>query len=178
MKTRRSRLLASLLVVGLLVLGQGHVNTTDAQIAFPPRQCGCPAVTRTITFYDNATIPAGIGISSGTYTLIDGFSYINIFVEFEQNAADEEPVSLGVVFAFDASGLQGSRRYFNFEQNFSGTADPQMITLSGAGSWHGSPHNRSSYTARLPVMGPYVQVFPFNHEGKNRKFSIRAYLTH
>jgi hypothetical protein len=55
--------------------------------------------------------------------------------------------------------------------------DPQMITLSGAGSWHGSPHNRSSYIARLPVMGPYLQVFPFNHHDEERIFSIVLYLT-
>lgn len=172
MKTS-SRLAAWLLIVGLLVLGQGPINSAQAQ----PRKCDCLALTKVIKFYDNAKIPAGIGISSGTYTLVDGYRYINIFVEFQQDTAAEQPVSLGVIFAFDAAGLQGSRRYFNFEQNFSGTADPQMIRLSGANSWHGSPHNKSTYAARLPVMGPYVQVFPFNHEAKDRKFSIRAYLT-
>lgn len=178
MQTSRARVTARLFAVGLLVLAQGHVVPADAQIAAPPRQCGCPALTKVITFYDNATIPGGIGISSGTYTRVDGFAYINIFVEFEQNGPDEDPVSLGVVFAFDSAGLGGSRRYFNFEQNFSGAAHPQMITLSGENSWHGSPHNKSSYTARLPVMGPYVQVFPFNQWAKDRKFSIRAYLTY
>ena len=28
------------------------------------------------------------------------------------------------------------------------------------------------------VRGPYVQVFPFNQWAKDRKFSIRAYLTY
>jgi hypothetical protein len=177
MKTSRSRTAARLFVVAGLVLAQGSVGSVNAQIIQPPRNCGCLANTKVIKFYDNATIPAGIGISSGTYTPVDGYRYINIFVQFEQHAAAEQPVSLGVVFAFDSSGTMGSRRYFNFEQNFSGTADPQMITLSGEGSWHGSPHDISTYTARLPVMGPYVQVFPFNQEPKDRKFSIRAYLT-
>jgi hypothetical protein len=156
---------------GSLVMAQ----SADRKLRTYP--CTCMANTKVITFYDNHTIPANIGISSGVYTKVDGYRYINIVVEFEQGADDEKPVSLGVVFAFSSDGKQGSRRYFNFEENFSGSANPQMITLSGANSWHGSPHNRSSYTARLPVMGPYIQVFPFNNEGKDRKITIRAYLT-
>ena len=166
-----------LLAVGLLVVAQAPVEAQSVIDVKQPPQCRCLAETKVITFYNKATIPAGIGISSGTYTNVNGYRFINIFVEFEQNAAGENPVSLGVVFAFDAGGTMGSRRYFNFEQNFTAPADPQMITLSGANSWHGSPHNISTYTARLPVMGPYVQVFPFNHEAKDRKFSIRAYLS-
>ncbi len=139
--------------------------------------CQCLADTKVITFYDDQVIPPGIGISGGAYMPIDGYRYINIFVEFEQTSADEKPVSLGVMFAFSSDGKLGSRRYFNFEQNFNGTANPQMITLSGEGSWHGAPHNRSSYTARFPVMGPYIQVFPYNNENKERKITIKAYLT-
>jgi hypothetical protein len=52
-----------------------------------------------------------------------------------------------------------------------------MITLSGKSSWHGSPHNKSTYTARLPVMGPYMQVFPFNHHNAPRNISVVIYLT-
>jgi len=111
------------------------------------------------------------------YTEVDGYRYINIFVEFEQEEASEEPVSLGVMFAFSTGGQVGSRRYFTFEENFEGEADPQMITLSGKNSWHGAQWKKSSYTARLPIMGPYVQVFPFNHEKKDRKISITAYIT-
>lgn len=184
----RNRLL--LFVMGSLIVGS-FVLADSALFAQPPakgaekkaaagamhRPCRCLADTKVITFYDNHTIPAGIGISTGVYTNVDGYRFINIFVEFEQLAAGEKPVSLGVMFAFGSGGQQGSRRYFNFEQNFTGTANPQMITLSGEGSWHGAPHNKSSYTARLPVMGPYVQVFPFNHEAKDRKITIKAYLS-
>ena len=177
MRITRLGLAARLFVAGVLMLGQAPVQgATITQL--PPRiGCGCLAATKVIPFYEGASIPANIGISSGTYTNVDGYRYINIFVEFEQNGPSEEPLSLGVAFAFDAAGKLGSRRYFNFEENFSGTANPQMITLSGAGSWSGSPHNVSKYTARLPVMGPYVQVFPFNHFAKPRKFSIVAYLS-
>jgi hypothetical protein len=177
MNRNRARQAARILAVGLLVVAQVPVEAQSVIDLKQPPHCRCLAETKVITFYNNATIPAGIGISSGTYTNVDGYRFINIFVEFEQNAAGENPVSLGVIFAFDASGTMGSRRYFNFEQNFTAPADPQMITLSGANSWHGSPHNISTYTARLPVMGPYVQVFPFNQEAKDRKFSIRAYLS-
>jgi hypothetical protein len=177
MHRNRARIAVSLVAMGLLLPLQGAVDAQSIIDLRQPPHCRCLAETKVITFYNNAIIPAGIGISSGTYTRVDGYRFINIFVEFEQQAADEKPVSLGVIFAFDAGGTLGSRRYFNFEQNFTAPADPQMITLSGANSWHGSPHNISTYTARLPVMGPYVQVFPFNQEGKARQFSIRAYLS-
>jgi hypothetical protein len=143
----------------------------------PEQQCQCLLKTKIITFYEEYMIPGGVGVSSGVYTNVDGYRHINIFVEFEQQEADEELVSLGVVFAFGPSGKHGSRRYFTFEENFEGTADPQMITLSGRGSWHGTQWKKSSYTARLPIMGPYVQVFPFNHEKKDRMLNIMAYLT-
>ena len=41
----------------------------------------------------------------------------------------------------------------------------------------GSPHNKSSYIARFPIMGPYLQVFPSNGHGEPRKFSVVLYLT-
>ena len=173
----RARRAVRLLAVGLLVVAQAPLEAQSVIELKQPPYCQCLAATKVITFYNGATIPAGIGISSGTYTNVDGYRFINIFVEFEQNAFGEAPVSLGVAFAFDAGGTMMSGRYFNFEQNFPAPADPQLISLSGANSWHGSPHNVSAYTARLPVVGPYVQVFPFNREAKDRKFSIRAYLS-
>ena len=119
-----------LLAVGLLVVAQAPVEAQSVKELKQPPRCGCLAETKVISFYDNATIPAGIGISSGTYTNVDGYRFINIFVEFEQNTAAEAPVSLGVIFAFGRQEPLGIRRYFNFEQNFTGSADPQMITLS------------------------------------------------
>ena len=134
--------------------------------------------SKTIVVYDNQVIPPNIGISTGTYTGVDDYRYVNITVEFEQKEANEEPVSLGVVFAHNSQGKFGSRRYFTFEENFASPANPQMITLTGAGSWHGHPHDKSVYTARLPVMGPYVQVFPFNLHNQPRRFTVVLYLTH
>jgi hypothetical protein len=137
----------------------------------------CKVQSKVITIYDNATIDANTGISTGQYTCCCRYRFVNVFVEFEQHAAQEQPVSLGVTFGFNKTGEMGSRRYFNFEQNFGAPAHPQMITLSGENCWHGTPHNRSSYIARLPVMGPYIQVFPFNHHDQQRQFSIKLYLT-
>lgn len=132
--------------------------------------------TEVIVIYDDHPIPASTGISTGVYTNVDGYRYVNVVTEFEQTAADEDPVSLGIMFAHNASGKLAARRYFNFEENFSLPADPQMITLSGKNSWHGHPHDKSSYVARIPVMGPFVQVFPFNHHDAGRKISIVLYL--
>ena len=133
--------------------------------------------SRTVVLYDHEQIPANVGISRGPFTSIDGFRYVNIMVEFEQDGGDQKPVSLGVVFAQDSNGLHGSRRYFSFDHNFTDPADPQMITLSGLGSWGGSPHNRSAYIARLPVMAPFVQVFPYNEHSAPRWITITLYLT-
>lgn len=143
---------------------------------------GCSSVpttakTKTIAIYDNDTIPANVGISTGLYTKVDGYRYVNIVVEFEQKSAGERPVSLGVIFAHSVNGKLGARRYFTFDENFTAPADPQMITLSGNNSWHGHPHDKSSYIARIPIMGPYLQVFPFNHHDQPRKFSVVLYLS-
>ncbi len=138
---------------------------------------GSVVQSKTIAIYDGASIPANTGISTGIYTEVDGYRYVNIAVEFEQRAFDEEPVSLGVVFAYDQNGKWGSRRYVTYDENFSGSQNPRMITVSGKASWHGRPHNKSSYIARLPIMGPFLQVFPFNHHGEERTFSIVLYLT-
>lgn len=137
----------------------------------------CTVKTKAITIYNDQSIPANSGVSTGVYTEVDGFRYVNITVEFEQKTPNEEPVSLGVVFAHSQDGKWGSRRYFTFDQNFPGMADPQMITVTGKASWHGHPHDKSSYIARLPVMGPFLQVFPFNHHNEARKLSVVLYLT-
>ena len=135
------------------------------------------AKTKTIVIYEDYSIPANIGISTGLYTKVDGYKYANIVVEFSQLEANEDPVSLGIMFAHSENGKWGSRRYFNFEQNFEGLQDPQMITLSGRGSWHGTPPGVSRYIARIPIMGPYIQVFPFNSHDSARTISIAIYLT-
>ena len=149
-------------------------------VIFAIQACGttncCAVKTQTITIYEDQSIPANTGISSA-YTEVDGYRYANIVVEFEQKAADEEPVSLGAIFAHSQDGKWGSRRYFTFDENLSASPDPQVITVSGKDSWHGHPHDVSRYIARVPIMGPYLQVLPFNLHNEARILSVVIYLT-
>jgi hypothetical protein len=81
-----------------------------------------------------------------------------------------------VVFAFDGNGALGARRYVNLEQNLSGPQSTNFIEVSGSGSWHGSPHNISTYLGRFPVMGPFMQVFVYNRAPFIRRVSVWGYL--
>lgn len=134
------------------------------------------ACTKVITLMTDHELPPSVGISLPPYTNINGYRYINIFVKFTQETADEAPVDLGVVFAFDAQGTMGAGRYVNLEDNLTAPQSTNIISVSGRGSWLGNPHNISSFVARLPVMGPFVEVFLFNQAPKKRKVSVWAYL--
>jgi hypothetical protein len=135
-----------------------------------------PACTSVVKFMTDHELPPSVGISLPPYTKIDGYRYINIFVEFSQETGGEAPVDLGVIFAFDANGTLGSRRYVNLEENLSGPQSMNFIEVSGQGSWSGSPHNKSHYLARFPVMGPYIEVFVYNRAPITRKVSVWGYL--
>jgi hypothetical protein len=121
-------------------------------------------------------LPPSIGISLPPYSEVNGYRFLNVFVQFSQKAADEAPVDLGVIFAFGKNGTMGARRYVNFEENVSGPQSTNFIEVSGSGTWHGSPHNISTYVARFPVMGPFVQVFVYNRAPTKRKVSVWGYL--
>jgi len=149
--------------------------TKAATKAIDISPCSHPC-TRIIKFMTNRSIPGNTVISIPPYQNCDGFSFINITVRFNQLTANEAPVDLGVIFAFDANGDMGSRRYTNLENNVPGQQSTNFIDISGAGSWHGSPHNISVYNVRIPVMGPWVQVFPFNKHPVKRTVSVWGYL--
>ncbi|UCF07075.1 MAG: hypothetical protein JSV33_07550 [bacterium] len=134
------------------------------------------ACTRVLKWWKNREVSASVGVSDGVYKRIDGYRYLHIYVEFTQKNADEAPVDLGVMFAFDSKGTMGSRRYINLEENLSSPQGLNFISVSGEGSWHGSQTKVSRYMARFPVMGPYVQVFLYNRAPKKRKVSVWAYL--
>jgi len=142
---------------------------TPSRTCYPP----CTKVVKLITDRD---VPANTGISLPPYTEVDGYRHINLFVRFSQQRADEPPVDLGVIFAFDANGTMGARRYVNLEANVPAPQALSFIEVSGAGTWHGSPHNISTYAVRLPVMGPFVEVFVYNRAALVRKVSVWAYL--
>jgi hypothetical protein len=135
-----------------------------------------PACTKVVKFMTDHEVPPSVGISVPPYISIDGYRYINVSVRFTQVAADEPPVDLGVMFAFDANGTMGARRYVNLDENLGGPQSTNFIEVSGRGSWHGSPHNISSYLARFPVMGPFIEVFAYNRAAATRKVSVWGYV--
>ena len=135
-----------------------------------------PACTNVVKFMTDRELPPSVGISLPPYTSVDGYRHLNVFVRFSQVAADEPPVDLGVVFAFDTAGTMGARRYANLESNLSGPQSTNFIEVSGRGSWHGSPHNISTYVARFPVLGPFVEVFVYNRAAVSRRVSVWGYL--
>jgi hypothetical protein len=144
-------------------------------IAAKPQSCA-PACTKVIKFITDHSVAANVGISLPPYTQIVGYRHINIFVRFTQEEAGEPPVDLGVIFAFDKSGNMGARRYVNLEENLSRPQSTNFIDVSGSGTWHGSPHNISTYVARFPIMGPYVEVFVYNRAPVARTVSVWGYL--
>ena len=128
-----------------------------------------PACTKIVQFMNDRELPPSVGISLPPYTSIDGYGHINIFVRFTQAAEDEPPVDLGVIFAFDANGTMGARRYVNVEQNLSGPQSTNFIEVSGRGSWHGSPHNISSYWQDSQSWGRLLRcLFTIEHRQRER----------
>lgn len=135
-----------------------------------------PACTSVIKFMTEHKVPPSVGISIPPYVSADSYRHVNVFVRFTQAAADEPPVDLGVMFAFDAAGNMGARRYVNLEENVSGPQSTNFIEVSGQGTWHGSPHNISTYVARFPVMGPFMEVFVYNRAAIERTVTVWGYL--
>jgi hypothetical protein len=116
-------------------------------IVEPASPCSHPC-TKIVKFMTDHDVPANGGISLPPYTPVDGYRHINVFVKFDQTDANEAPVNLGVMFAFDAGGAQGARCYANLEENVSGPQSTNFVEVSGLGTWHGSQWNTSSYVAR------------------------------
>ena len=139
------------------------------------RPCSRPC-THVVKFMTESSIPANTGISIPPYLSCDGYSFINITLRFSQQQSNEAAVDLGVIFAYDANGDMGSRKYTNLENNVPNPQSTNFINIDGSGSWHGNPYNISTYTVRLPVMGPYVLVFPFNRHTDKRAVSVWGYL--
>ena len=106
-----------------------------------------PACTKVVKLMTDQELPPSVGISLPPYTNIDGYRHVHLFVRFSQLAADEPPVDLGVVFAFDAKGAVGARRYVNLEANLSG---PQSTN--------------------------FIEVFVYNRAAIKRTVTVWAYL--
>ena len=140
-----------------------------------PGPCN-PACTKVIKFMTDQDVPPSTVITLPPFVEIDGYRYINIFVQFSQVAATEAPVDLGVQFAFEANGQLSARRYVNLEANLSSQQSTNFIQVSGQDSWTGSPPNTSNYVARFPVMGPFIEVVVRNQAPLKRKVSVWGYL--
>jgi hypothetical protein len=132
--------------------------------------------TKVIKFVTDQELPPSTGMNWGAYTNIDGYRSLNVFVRFSQDTAGEQPVDLGVTFAFNAAGTFSVRRYVTLEENLAGPQNTNFIEVSGAGSWHGDQWKISTYVARFPVMGPYAQVFLYNRAPIKRTVSVWGYL--
>jgi len=140
--------------------------------------CGAPC-TKVVKFMTDREIGPNVGISLPPYKKVDGYRHLNLFVHFSQAEPNEPPVDLGVMFAFDKNGALRSRRYVNLEENVAPPQGTNMITVSGSGAFHGAPPGGvgiSAYNARLPVMGPFVQVFVYNQAAHARTVSVWGYL--
>lgn len=133
----------------------------------------CTDVVELLTDHE---VAANIGTSVPPYTKIDGFRYINLYVEFTQKKPEEEPVDLGVTFAFDEQGTMSARHYVNLEENLSGPQSTNFISVSGQDAFHGTQWGVSRYMVRLPVMGPFIQVFVYNRADQARKVNVWGYL--
>ena len=150
-------------------------KTQPEKIPLLQTPCDQPC-TKIIKFYTDRTVAPNIGISSGIYTNVDGYRYINIFVKFTQEIANQAPVNLGVMFAFDEAGTMGAGHYVNLEPNLQTPTASHPLDVQGSGTWHGDQWKTSSYVVRLPIVGPYVQVFIYNFTPTERKVSVWAYL--
>ncbi len=136
-----------------------------------------PTATKVIRLMTDHIAPANSVISLPPYTKVEGFGHVSITLQFTQDKPEEPPVDLTVGFAFDAAGTLDSRRYVSLDGNLRAPQEVNLIEVSGAGSWSGSPNNRSTYTAYLPVLAPFVQVFVHNRASIPRRVSVWAYLS-
>ena len=139
---------------------------------------------KTVVVYDNEIIPANRAIWKPEGIPVEGYSYATVFVEHEQHRSDEAPLEVGIGFAPWADGRAGARAYYDFEteRRVGEEAPPRLrqplesIRASGREGWHGSPHNKTSFGLRVPVLGPFMWVYPLNRYAEPRRFTIAVYL--
>ena len=139
------------------------------------KECDKPC-SKVIKIMTDREIGPNMAMSVPPYTTVDGYRYVNITVRFNQAEANEPPVELGVMFAYDQSGEMGSRFYANLEAIKASPQVSHFIEVTNERAWHGSGIGFSTFITRIPVMAPYMQVFPHNKASHSRTVSIWAYL--
>lgn len=135
------------------------------------------AVTyKTITFFENQPLPA-LGGTTSVSQAVKGYNYANIFVEHTQTNVNELPVHLALIFGLGSNDELSARNFYNFEENSVNVQMANPLVLSGALSYQGDPAHKSSFIARVPVVGPYLKVNVINQHSAARTVSVKAYLT-
>ena len=131
--------------------------------------------SRVLRLQMEADIPANTELSIPPYNDVNGFRFINLVVKYIHEDPNEPPVDLGVEFAFDEKGLMSTRRYVNLEENLPAPQTVRHIQIEGPAS-AGTPNAVVTYVARIPIMGPFIEVFPKNRASVNRKVTVWGYL--
>jgi hypothetical protein len=171
-------------LVLLLVPLSIYAVPVAAQTTF---KCTQAVPTQVIAVMNQRTLSANQGGSVGA-TNVDGCRFVNIHVHYRDSIAPTPPpqggtpsVSLGVTFGIDSRA--GSRYYVNLESNL---PSPQPVNFVEA--YPKAPFVTSlgthtlggdvRYIVRVPVMGPWVRLFPFNHASVTRFVSTTIYATY
>ncbi len=132
-----------------------------------------PACTTTLKVWTRQSFPAKTGYSRD-WVCVDGYRYINVFVEYTKNNDYDGYVDLNLVFAFK-DGKLSANNFLQLEQ----TANyPQRTTetyVEGNDTWSGGQSKKGSYVVRCPVMGPYCRVVLYNGTPVRRTISCWIY---
>jgi len=157
-------------------------------LAVPPRsdaQCSATVPTRVITVWNQHLVAPHMGFS-GSATNVGGCHFINVYVQYRDSATSApQPggtpsVSLGLVFMLDARQDMQSRMYVNLESNVTSIQNVNLIDVAPKGPFTSTVGTETlgdhgSYIVRIPVMGPWVTVVPFNDAGVSRYVSVKIY---
>lgn len=132
------------------------------------------AETKVLEILPVQSLPSKIPVKSKPIK-IDGFRYINIYVQADGLGSSSDFVDLRVEFGLDDRGLGKANCYVNLEANLSSQQKINPINVSGNGMWLG--RGGGCYIVRLPVMGPYVEVSVTNQTNNPEiKGRVWAYL--
>lgn len=148
-------------------------------------QCSAAVPTRIIPVFNSRSLSGHTGTTSGALN-VRGCRFVNIFVQYRDSATpNPQPgpipsVSLGALFQLDAGSDMRSRMYVNLEGNIPALQNVNFIAVAPTGpftSTVGTQILRESgnYIVRIPVMGPFVVVSPFNDASVTRFVWVKIY---
>lgn len=148
-------------------------------------QCSQAVQTRIIPVFNPRNLAPQTGTTSGAIN-VTGCRFINIFVQYRDSASpNPQPgpipsVSLGAQFQLDNRSDMRSRMYVNLESNLTSLQNVNFIVVAPTGpftSTLGTQILRESgnYIVRIPVMGPFVVISPFNDATVTRQVWVKIY---